>query len=146
MYSMTVEPPAVPASPPGLIPSEFDSTAVGSSNNGGPATEPVNACTGLAAENTSSDGTHGFGISFTMLMPDWITLGCLFPASVLTFQTWVGSSPDGYPVLTQSDWQTLAANLTSSALPEDLKDWQAANDWPEMVRPRRFPLLAVLCA
>jgi hypothetical protein len=69
-------------------------------------------------------------VGFTLASPilDWVPLGALIACFVLTFFTWVGAYPGGYPVFTQSAWSILGADLSGIAPTEDL---QKTSDWLE---------------
>jgi len=72
-------------------------------------------------------------ISFTLssLILDWIPIGCLLTALILSFFTWVGAYPGGYPAYTQSAWQILAADISGTAQPKGLNDLQETANWLE---------------
>jgi len=84
--------------------------------------------TPVAPAQIGSTNIHWLTISPNVI--DWIPLGCLILAFLLTFFTWVGAYPGGEAIFKQSAWSILSADM-SVTVPSDDEALLKTAEWLE---------------
>jgi membrane protein implicated in regulation of membrane protease activity len=83
----------------------------------------------LSPEPTVAGLQHTKTLSFDIDIIRWIPAAAFGLIFILSFFSWVGSYPGGYPAYTQYGWQSLFANLSADEVADDeWKQKQALSD------------------
>ena len=92
-------PDARPAPPPGFVP-------------------PADPAAGPTSPGAAR--SHGRGVALDPAVLDWFPAGCFTLILLLTFLSWVGVYPGGYPAYTQSAWGAAAGGFTTDHFSDDV--------------------------
>lgn len=115
------------APPPPLPPTTPPSPSPGPMSGAPPMSDP-SAPPGLKTETLPpppppappADGpTRGFGCALDPQWLDWVPVGCVLLAFLLTFFPWSEMKLGGYTVMTQNGWEAVFAGKGDSNVPKD---------------------------